>query len=426
MKFELLPDKVYGILSDAGRVADDIGYNVYVVGGFVRDLILGVENLDIDLVVEGNAIHFAEKFSKKYSAKLETYERFLTALVTLENDFTIDIVTARKEKYPHPAALPEVCRGTIRDDLLRRDFTINSMAIKLNSKDWGRIIIDYFGGQKDLSLGIIRIHHDLSFIDDPTRIIRAVRFETRYGFHMDEKTERLALEAIESGVLDAVSRERIGFEFEIILKEKNFAGILKRMLNLGILKRIYPEIELTDKIIEIIENIDKTISLLQKNLQFNENIDKILLYILLLHYNMDSDKVPNSVSRMRLGRDFKHELSSLINLRDKSLPMLISKKDASNYDVFLAFKDVSTEVLTAIYLMNESHAVHESVLRYLNSLRSIKTGITGKDLMELGIRPGPEFGEILQSILREKINGTINSIEEELEYVKKIRLSRKT
>lgn len=425
MKFESLPDKVYGILTDAGRIADDIGYNIYVVGGFVRDLILGVENLDIDLVVEGDAIHFADKFSEKYSAKLETYEKFRTALVTLENDFTIDIVTARKEKYTHPAALPEVCKGTVRDDLQRRDFTINSMAIRLNSRDWGTII-DFFDGQKDLSMGIVRVHHDLSFIDDPTRIIRAVRFEIRYGFHMDEKTEHLAVEAIESGVFDAVSRERIGFEFDILLKEKNFAGILKRMLNLGILEKIYPEIELTDKTLEIIENIDNNVSLLQKNLQFNENIDKILLYILLLHYNMDGEKVPGSVSKMRLERDFKRELTSLINTRDKSLPMLLSKEGASNYDIYLAFKDASIEVLAALYFMNESHVVHEGILKYLNSLRCIKPCITGKDLIKLGIRPGPEFGEILQGILREKVNGKINTFEDELEYVNKFRMSRKT
>jgi len=422
MKFELLPDKVARVLSDAGRIADEIGYNIYVVGGFVRDLIIGVENLDIDLVVEGDGICFAKKFSEKYSAKLETYERFRTALVTMENGLSIDIVTARKEKYPHPAALPEVSEGTVRDDLFRRDFTINSMAIKLNSNDWGKVI-DFFEGEKDLSKGIIRILHDLSFIDDPTRIIRAVRFEARYGFHMEEKTESLAVKAIESGIFDALSRERIGFEFDILLREKNFAEILKRMLNLGILEKIYPEIDLTDVLMDILASLDKKISLLQKNLKFNENIDKILLYILILHYNMNSEKACSSASRMRLNKSFKHEILSFINIRDNSLPMLIGKGSVSNYDIYIAFKEISTEVLVALYLIEDNHIFHERILKYINCLRSIKPCITGKDLLKAGVKPGPEFKEILQSILIQKVNGTINTIEEELDYVKKTRIS---
>jgi tRNA nucleotidyltransferase (CCA-adding enzyme) len=419
-EIERLSQRVRKILKDAGEIADKGGYNAYVVGGFVRDLILGVENFDMDIVVEGNAIVFAEQFSKKYSVKHIVHERFQTAVVELEDNFNIDMVSARKEYYEYPGALPNVEKGSIRDDLYRRDFTINCMAIKLNNLNYGEVT-DLFEGLTDLKNGVIRVLHDESFIEDPTRIFRAIRFEQRYGFRMDEKTEKLALSAIDSGAVQSVSNERVSFEFFALLNEKNVSGILERMLKLGLLNNTYPEIILTDDIKRLIDGVDKKFDSFQKNLKFKENIDRILLYIILLHSNMDLARVCVSADRMRLTKDYREEIIRFVNIRDKGIGKPLTCKELSDYEFYYILEGFSIEAIFALYMENEDEIFERMVFRYLNHSKRIKIFTTGKDLMEMGIKPGPEYKEILDSILKEKVNGNIDTLDDELLYIKRIR-----
>ncbi|GAI35559.1 unnamed protein product, partial [marine sediment metagenome] len=192
---QLLPKWLIKVIDDLGKLADEYGMKAYLVGGFVRDLLLKYANLDIDVVIEGDAIAFAKKIVKKFGGRVRPHKKFGTAVVVLPNDFRIDFASARSEYYKQPAALPSVEKSSIYQDLYRRDFSINSMAIKLNAIEFGQIL-DYFGGQRDILEKRIRILHNLSFIDDPTRIFRAVRFEQKYGFYMDSQTENFARKAI--------------------------------------------------------------------------------------------------------------------------------------------------------------------------------------------------------------------------------------
>lgn len=417
-RINTLPEKVRKILIDAGRTADEEGCNIYVVGGFVRDLILDVENFDIDIVVEGNAIHFAQKFAGKYVAELTTYEKFNTALVVLEDDFKIDIVTARKEYYEYPAALPVVESGTIKDDLFRRDFTINSMAIKLNKSGFGSIV-DFYGGRKDLQRGAIRILYNLSFIEDPTRILRAIRFEQRYGFKMEEKTEEFAVKAIESGVLDEVSRERISFEFFAMLKERNIFAILERMQELSLLNKIFPEIMLTDDIKKLLKNKEEDLAVFQNSLNHKEKLDKILIYLLIIHSNMDVVSAEESSKKMRLTKEQREEVLKLVKSRDNILTRLSGNIDICDYDVYNKLKGLSTESLFVLSMLGDERVVG-LIVRYINDLKSIKTCLTGKELKELGVKPGPEFGTLLERVLVEKIKGNVDTYEEELKFLKEI------
>jgi len=207
------------VIETIGKIADELKIPAYIVGGPVRDKLLGRPNSDLDFVVEGDGIKFAEALNKKLKGKLTAYRAFGTASIELKGK-RIDVVTSRKETYKHPAAYPTVKPGSIKDDLFRRDFTINAMAIVINRKNFGKVV-DFYGGRKDLKKGVIRVMHDKSFMDDPTRIFRAVRFSVRFGFKIEPATKKLMKEAILDGFLGEVNAGRIRKEIELFLKEKD-------------------------------------------------------------------------------------------------------------------------------------------------------------------------------------------------------------
>ena len=225
------------ILEAAGREAERLGFKAFLVGGLVRDLYLGKGNVDVDLVIEGDGIEFARIFARRYRAKLRLYERFGTATLAFPAGFKIDVATARVESYDRPAALPTVRPGRIEDDLYRRDFTINAMAIALSPLTFGEVM-DPFGGRVDIEEKKIRVLHDRSFIDDPTRIFRALRFEGRLGFRIDESAQRLVQDALASGMLERLEDYRIATELSLILQEKDPRPVIQRLESLGVLEVI--------------------------------------------------------------------------------------------------------------------------------------------------------------------------------------------
>ena len=207
------------IIEIVGKLADKLKIKAYIVGGPVRDKLLGIKNYDLDFVVEGDGIKFAEALNKIFKGKLIIYKAFGTATIAIKGK-RVDIVTSRKETYKYPAAYPTIKPGNIKDDLFRRDFTINAMALVINKKNFGKLV-DFYGGQKDLKKGIIKVLHDKSFMDDPTRIFRAVRFSVRFGFKIEPHTKKLMKEAVKGRFLGEVNSGRIRKEIELFLKEKN-------------------------------------------------------------------------------------------------------------------------------------------------------------------------------------------------------------
>jgi tRNA nucleotidyltransferase (CCA-adding enzyme) len=235
-----IPENIQDILRQLGSLGDCYKYKVFAVGGFVRDLLLGKGNLDIDIVVEGNGLKFAQILSGKLNGRLTIHGQFGTATIQESQEslpsakglwrdkIKIDIATARKEYYKAPASYPVVTFSSIIDDMHRRDFTINAMACSLNDDNFGEIL-DLCGGRQDIEKKIIRVLHKNSFIDDPTRIYRAIRFEQRYDFRIDKETESLIRQAINSGMLDKLSRNRIHREKELICREKSALNIETRL-----------------------------------------------------------------------------------------------------------------------------------------------------------------------------------------------------
>jgi tRNA nucleotidyltransferase (CCA-adding enzyme) len=235
------------ILKKIGEGADSLGYGAFIVGGAVRDLIRGVRNFDVDIAVEGDAIRFGRVLSREFSGTIVVHKRFGTCAIVTKEGLKIDLATARKEVYERPGALPTVEFSSIKDDLARRDFTINAMAIGLNKENFGRLM-DFFGGKRDLAEGRIRVLHDRSFIDDPTRIFRCIRFESRPGFSIEAQTLRLVKEAIKKGMPARVSAQRVRNELILILKEEGRLKACERMASLGILKFVHPELGFDKKI----------------------------------------------------------------------------------------------------------------------------------------------------------------------------------
>ena len=218
-----LPKRIQGILLLLGQKAAKEGFEVYAVGGFVRDLLLGLANFDLDLAVEEDAIAFARLLPPLLGGKLNVHEEFGTATLTLSDGFHIDLATARMEFYQFPAASPEVEQATIKHDLYRRDFTINTMAFALNSDSFGQFL-DFFGGYEDLQAGLIRVLYNLSFVEDPTRILRAVRFAGRYGFKLEEQMRFLT--PPQGKYAGQTLASRLGREFRLLFNEPNVPALL--------------------------------------------------------------------------------------------------------------------------------------------------------------------------------------------------------
>jgi tRNA nucleotidyltransferase (CCA-adding enzyme) len=228
-----LPQEIKDLIYLASNIATENNMPVYLVGGFVRDLLLEVKNLDLDFVIEGDGIKFAEDLATILKARLIRHRRFGTATIVLNpvrvitsfsrlpivsRGVKIDIATARRETYPRPASLPLVTRGTLEDDLARRDFSVNAMAISITKKDFGKLV-DFFCGKDDLQHKKVRILHSLSFIDDPTRMLRAIRFEQRYNFKIEPHTLKLLKVAAAIKMLEKVQPQRLRDELILILKE---------------------------------------------------------------------------------------------------------------------------------------------------------------------------------------------------------------
>ena len=332
------------LLRKAGKKGDEEKMPVYAVGGFVRDLVLQKENFDLDLVVEGEGIYYATKLGESIGGELKVYEQFGTAELKLYEDYKVDIASARSEFYTQPGALPKIRYSSIKQDLFRRDFTINAMALGLNRDNFGQVI-DFFRGKKDLESGLIRVLHNLSFIDDPTRIFRAIKFEQRYYFTIEPHTERLIKEAVkEKNILDKITIERIVDEIIMILSEERPIPYIRRMDELDILKIIHPDIRINKEVLEFLHEA-QCILVSMKDIIEKEDVTRWLIYFLILTRELSPLEVEKTGRKLKFKSEFiqkmtfQHErslnLSSPLNIRPSS--------------IYKALSDTSIEFLSNIY-----------------------------------------------------------------------------
>ncbi len=417
--WEVFPPKVQKILNDVSDKAKVLKYDTYLVGGIVRDALLKVPNFDVDIVVEGDGIKFGKELSKRFKCKLETHRKFGTSVIVLEDGQHIDIATARVEYYKSPAALPTVESGNIRQDLSRRDFTINTMALSLNKKNLGEIL-DFFGGREDLKNKRIRVLHKMSFIEDPTRIFRAVRFEKRLGFKMDSQTERLARTTIDMDIVSRLNGVRIRDELISIFSEDNPLEAVKRLDELGALKKIGLKVKVdsgfTSQARKILNYYSELENFYGRDKKEGEIKKWKLLFILLLKGSSPA-KIKKWCSEMKVR---KKDISDIIESCSKwnRVKGSLNRDIEKNSTLYYKARDIPTELQVIACGWGSKYC--RNIKKYLTTLCDMRLEISGETLKEMGYRPSDKFRIVLDKLFRMKLDGKVKGREDEVRQLDRL------
>jgi tRNA nucleotidyltransferase (CCA-adding enzyme) len=414
---EKLPPELLGIIKLAKDISFKLGYKSYLVGGFVRDLILKRKNLDLDITVEGDGIEFARTLASHLKAEVTFHQRFGTATLITPEGFKIDIATSRKELYPKPAMLPQVEKGDIADDLKRRDFTINALAISIYPETKEEII-DFFGGYQDLLRKKIRVLHDKSFIDDPTRILRAIRFEQRFGFCIEKNTLRLIKEALSLNMLQRLSPHRLRDELILILKEENVLKSILRIEELLGWDFLIPGLRLNRRKIKLLNSIIQTIDWYSKEFPQRRSLDTWLMYLIGLLDGLDKERTVSFLNRFSFTKGQTKRILSYI-VKHKQL-MYKLKKKLKPSRIYTYLEPLSYEVILLLKAKSKDKNLNKNIENFLKVYNNIKLNITGKDLKEMGISEGPCYQKIFKRLLYAKLDKNIETKEEELRFVRNL------
>jgi len=390
---QYLPQQLLELVKDISGQATKLEQRVYLVGGVVRDLFLGYPNLDLDLVIEGDAVKLAQQMAEDSQAKLLTHPRFGTAKLRYDN-FTLDMATARGETYARPGTLPVVTPGTLKDDLLRRDFSLNAMAISLTSNDYGELF-DPYQGKDDLEHRLIRILHPKSFSDDATRILRAVRYEQRLGFELETQTAQLLKRDIP--MLDTISGDRIRHELELIFREKQPESVIKRLAELVVLQKISP---LLSGNARIAEKFDKARQLSKPN-------QLPSLYFCLLIYSLSQSEIEQFLHRLNISAKLSRPMCDTLRLKTRL--SLLDKSSLKPSEIYYLLQEYDPLAIQANAIASESSMVHYHLQLFLTKLRHVRTFLDGEELKRLGISAGPEMGKILQILHKAKLDGAVST-----------------
>jgi tRNA nucleotidyltransferase (CCA-adding enzyme) len=412
-----LPESIFELLKQAGIVSERLGYKVYLVGGMVRDLLLHRENIDLDLVVEGDGIQFASEFAKIYTGEIAAHRRFGTARITFRDGFKMDIATARTESYHAPAALPQVHGGILRQDLYRRDFTINTLAIDLSPAKFGALV-DYFGGWDDLHQGVIRVLHSLSFIDDPTRTLRAIRFATRFNFQISDDTQRLIRSAVDSRVLDKLSGKRFWTELRYLLQEQHPIPALHMLHQYKLLSFIHPGLILDSFLLDLLYQVETVLGWYRLNFLADRPANQWLLYLMAMLEKLDRAERFEIAQRFQLTAAIQNMLKSYKgDLRDIHARLLTRQSSGSLY---FALREYPLEILLYSMARISEPQIREQITVYLRDLRHVELEINGEDVLQLGIPRGPAIREILDQVLRARLDGTADDRNQQLDLAGQI------
>ncbi len=413
---ERLPPAITEALRLVGEVADDAGFPVYLVGGIVRDLFLRVENLDVDIVVEGDGITFAGMLVKMTGGRMKTHQKFRTAVVVLPNGLKLDIATARLEYYDAPAALPTVELSSIKKDLYRRDFTINTLAVRLNRKRYGELI-DFFGGLRDIKEKTIRALHSLSFVEDPTRVLRAVRFEQRFDFHLSKHTQNLIKSAVNMKLFNRLTGERIYDELVHMFSEAEPLKILKRLRELDLLRFVHPSIKGTAETERLFAGIAETLTWFRL-LYLDLTVSTWYLYFLGLIDRLRDTAAAEALDRLAVpARTAERIRQARVRCRD--ILYAFSKEPAMTPSrVYELLSPLDVEAILFVMAKAKHDAAKKYISLYLTQLRNVRITLTGDDLKKLGIPPGPRYRNILADLLEARLDGRVRNRDEELAFAR--------
>ena len=418
-----LPARHLRLLRQTGRLADERGVSLYLVGGVVRDLMLKRENWDLDLTVEEDGIAFAGLVADRYGAGLVVFERFATARLVFPDGLKMDIATTRRESYAQPAVLPKVQPASIEEDLSRRDFTINAIAVQLNPRQFGRML-DLYGGQRDLRARTIRVLHAGSFQDDPTRIFRAIRFEQRFAFHLERATVRLLAQAASTNLIQQLSGPRLQNEILLLFAEQDPVRAIARLGQLKLLRFLHRRLCYTRKVKRTVTAVPKALAWWARRFQ-DSVIDRPIVYLMALSSEASQAVVAAMIRRLALSREQAKKVNTGGPRVDRVLKRLTDKGTVRPSQAYRLLADFPDEALVLFLAKQVSvlHRVQLNLLRrhlvaYMKN-RTIKTALTGRDLQAMGLEPGPEYKTILGKLLDARIDGIITTEAEERTFVRK-------
>ena len=417
------------LLSTIAAQAESQARALYIVGGFVRDLLLERTSLDYDLVVEGDAIQLGQALVEAHGGRITAHRRFGTAKWHVNSETyraagiapdeqdglpeTLDLISARTEFYTHPTALPTVERGSIKLDLHRRDFTINTLALRLDGRHYGELH-DYWGGHDDLRRGLVRVLHSLSFVDDPTRILRAVRFEQRFGFTIEARSLDLLRAALlqpadGNALLDQVSGDRVRHELDVILKEAEFDAILTRLESLGVLAAIHPDLSWDAAAYARLRRIEPPAEAWGLESEFKgAPMARALAYALWL-LPLSPAQSTAVCRRLRMPQYLQTLVEATCGLAQRFQAGL----DISPSLLVGPLNEAPAPARYAVYLASDDPVVREALTAYIHQWQHIQPRTTGHDLRARGITPGPVYKQILAMLRAAWLDGEISTPEDE-------------
>jgi tRNA nucleotidyltransferase (CCA-adding enzyme) len=416
MMRERLPAHIMKILQQLGEVAEELGYHAYAVGGFVRDLFLKQENLDIDVVIEGDGVIFARHFAARFGARARVFPKFKTAVIIFPDGFKIDVATARTEYYEAPGALPVVEYSSIKMDLYRRDFTINTLAIKLNPGEFGTLL-DFFGATRDLKERRLSILHNLSFVEDPTRVFRAIRFEQRFKFRISKLTLNLIQNAVRNNFFDRLSGPRLFQELKLILSEENPIPAIARLAELDLLKAIHPRLWFDEGTRAMLERVRAVISWFDL-LYLGEKYEKWLVYFLGLVEPLTQDELKEMMARFKPSPKLAAAIVHGKEAADQALLKLFREEELSRSQIYHLLNPIGTEFLLYMMAKSRQEATRKAISLYFTKLKHLKPELKGRDLIALGYPPGPQIREMLNLLHEARLNEEVQTIGQELALIR--------
>ena len=393
-----LPAELVGFMQTAGELAAGRGQSLYLVGGVVRDLLLGKPNLDLDLVVEGDAVALARELAGLKAARITTHPRFKTAKLTWAG-FSVDFTSARSESYARPGALPTVKPGSLESDLFRRDFTINAMAVSLDASRYGELI-DHYGGRSDLEQRLIRVLHEKSFVDDATRIWRGLRYEQRLDFHLEEATLNWLKRDLPR--LDTISGDRLRYELECVFREAQPEKALCRADELGVLKKLHPALAADGWLVDRFR-LARRLSL--------PHPPSFALYLALLAYRLSGEECGELTSSLKLSKPVARIVRDTATLKAKI--KTLSYPEIKPSYVYRLLHGLSPSAIVAGSIATASPVARQRMESYLHKLRYVKPALNGSDLIGVGITPGPRVKELLERLREARLNGKAVSRQDE-------------
>jgi len=415
---ERLGQDLLSILKRVSQVADRSEVTVFAVGGFVRDLLLNIPNKDIDIVVEGDGILFASNLAEEFDGKVKSHEKFGTSVVNFPDGYRIDVAMARVEYYEYPAALPTVKQSSINSDLYRRDFTINSLAVKLNGEG-AFCLMDFFNGERDLKNKEIHVLHNLSFIEDPCRLFRAIKFEQRFSFKISKQTEELMKVAIKKRLVDSLSGTRLLNEITLILKEKHPLKYILRMQEFDLLKFVSSQIILDSADLKALGKIETVLSWAE-TISLPEKPEVWYVYLLAMVYSLNEESFMQRIEKLQMQAKLKKSLIIDRGACKKGLDLLAEDKDWGPEVVYNFFSTFSIEALIYFLAVDSTDRANQYANIYFSQYcGQAELSLTGDDLVEMGLKPGPIFQSVFKALREAHVKGAIETRDDEVGWVKK-------